>query len=246
MTKCTPINLYENEINILVVEDEVILAMSMEISLEKMGYYVSGIETDALSAVNHAKRNRPDIILMDINLGDSSGIKAANEIWKTLKIPIIFLTSYTNDKTINEALECEPYGYLIKPCKDKELKATIKMAIHKHKYFFSNQKNTSVLKDNYIFIGKDLKFNKNKAELYKNSKKIKLTKNEKKLFEVMTEKIDEVISFEQISAYIWREELYDRAKLRMLIYRLRQKLGINPFENFYESGYKLKARKEIA
>ena len=237
------IDLYDNDINILIVEDEIILAMAMQVSLEQMGYYVSGIETDAKQAIAHAKNNRPDIIIMDINLNDSSGIDAANEIWKSFKIPIVFLTSYTNDKTINKAMECEPYGYLIKPCKDKELKATIKMALHKHKYFFSSKEKLLEKDSEYIIIDENLKFDKTKTELYKNNKKVKLTKNEKKLFEVMSQKIDDVISFEQISNYIWREELYDKAKLRMLIYRLRQKLDIDPFENFYESGYKLKVSK---
>ena len=245
MSKLNKLTIEHKDTNILIVEDEIILAMAMEMSLKEMGYFVSGIETTAEKAITHAKNHRPDIVIMDINLNNSSGLDAANEIWKSFKIPIIFLTSYTNDKTINQAMLCEPYGYLIKPCRDKELKATIKMALHKHKYFFSNSQNTTST-SNYIIIDDNLKFDKSKSELFRNDEKIKLTKNEKKLFEVMSQKADEIVSFEQISIYIWREELYDMGKLRTLIYRLRQKLNTNPFENLYESGYKLKVKKDIA
>jgi len=245
LSKLNKLTLNDKDIRVLIVEDEIILAMAMEMSLQEMGYIVSGIETTATNAINHAKNNRPDIVIMDINLNDSSGIDAANEIWKSFNIPIVFLTSYTNDNTINQAMSCEPYGYLIKPCKDKELKATIKMALHKHKYFFSNKENKPK-KSKYIIIDDNLTFDIAKTELLRNGEKVKLTKNEKKLFEVMSQKAGEIVSFEQISIYIWREELYDMGKLRTLIYRLRQKLNTNPFENLYESGYKLKVKKDIA
>jgi len=246
MSKLDRFKLLDKDINVLIVEDEIILAMSMQQSLENTGYFISGIESTALTAIKHVENNKPDIVIMDINLDKSSGIDAANEIWKRFKIPIIFLTSYSNDRTMNKAMECEPYGYLIKPCKDKELKATIKMALHKHKYFFSSKKNIINSKSEYILIDENLKFDKVKVELFKKGKRVKLTKNEKKLFEVLSQKKDEVITFEQISNYIWRESLYDKAKLRMLIYRLRQKLEADPLENSYEFGYKLKVMKQIA
>lgn len=243
MTKLSNLSQNDIDISILIVEDEVILAMSMEVSLKKMGYEITGIETSASQAINHARNRLPDLVIMDINLNNSSGIDAANEIWKSLKIPIIFLTSYSNDKTINKAMECEPYGYLIKPCRDRDLKAAITMAIHKHRYFFANQKQVIKEESQYVLIEGNLIFDKTKSLLYKNDLLIKLTKNEKKLFEIMCENPNNIISFEQISMYIWREELYDMGKLRTLIYRLRQKLEFNPFENIYESGYKIKTSK---
>lgn len=246
MCKLTNLNQLDNEINVLIVEDEVVLAMALEVSLNEMGFSVSGIEINSQNAIIHAKNKLPDIVLMDINLSSSSGIQAANEIWKTLKIPIVFLTSYSNDKTIKDAMECEPYGYLLKPCRDKELKVTISMAMHKHKYFFKNKNELEVVKDKFIQINENLKFDISKSELYKNDEKIKLTKNEKKLFEIMCEKPGEIVNFERISTYIWRESIYDMGKLRTLIYRLKLKLETNPFENLYELGYKIKVAQKVA
>lgn len=246
MHNLTNLKQLDDEINVLIVEDEIVLAMALELSLSQMGFSVSGIETNTKGAILHARNNIPDIILMDINLASSSGITAANEIWKTLKIPIIFLTSYSNDKTIKEAMECEPYGYLLKPCRDKELKITINMAIHKHNFFFKNKNSYKIIENKFVYIVGNIKFNISKSELYKNNEQIKLTKNEKKLFEIMCENPGKTVNFERISTYIWRESIYDKGRLRTLIYRLKIKLGINIFENLYELGYKIKVADNIA
>lgn len=237
----------KEEINILIVEDEIVLAMAIELSLKKIGFFVSGIETSVSKAILHVQNNQPDLILMDINLNTKeTGIDAANIIWKRFKIPIIFLTSYTNDKTIKAAMECEPYGYLIKPCRDEELKASIRMAIHKHRYFFKDKNSLEQIEANFLELEGNLKFDIANSDLYKNEEKLKLTKNEKKLFEIITKNPGEIVSFKTIYAYIWREDLYDMGKLRTLIYRLRNKLHIDPFENMYEQGYKIKVLKKIA
>lgn len=243
MTK--PLNLIhkDKDINVLIVEDEIVLAMAIELSLNDMGFFVSGIETSAPKAVLHAQNHHPDIILMDINLNNSqTGIDAANIIWKKFKIPIIFLTSYTNDKTIKEALECEPYGYLIKPCRDEELKATINMALHKHRYFFKKHEEINEKKSDFIYLEDSMKFDKANSILYKNEQTIKLTKNEKKLFDLIIQSSNYNASFEKIFAYIWREDIYDLGKLRTLIYRLKLKTKTNLFENIFEQGYKLKVK----
>lgn len=247
MNKQSDLIYKDNDISVLIVEDEIILAMAIKQSLTKMGFIVTGIETASNDAVVHAQNHRPDIILMDIKLNsEKTGIDAANAIWKKFQIPIIFLTSYTNDKTMRDAMECEPYGYLIKPCRDKELKISINMALHKHRYFFDDKKNFKKNESNFLHLEENIKFDKSHSILYKNNNEIKLTKKEKKLFEIITKYPGEIVSFNTIYAYIWREDLYDMGKLRTLIYRLRGKLGINPFENMYEQGYKIKVIKDFA
>ena len=129
--------------------------------------------------------------------------------------------------------------YLIKPCKDKELHTTIQTSLNKHNYFFKN-KELFVNNDDFIFLENDFKFHKGKSILYKNNEPIKLTGNEIKLIELLSDYQKEVVSFERISSYIWRENLYDLGKLRTLIYRLKQKIGFEIVENVFESGYKLK------
>ncbi len=228
--------------SILIVEDESILALGLECSLEEFGYEVSGIETTYDTAISHAKENLPDLVIMDINLkGEKNGIDAAKHIWQECKIPIIFLTSYADDKTIKKAVLSEPYGYLIKPCREKELKATIETSIYKHNYFFKNKdslNSTSTL----VELKEEISFDKTNGIILKEQKVISLTKNEIKLFEILSDHLDQAVNFDKISDYIWREPMYDIGKLRALIYRIKKKLGIDIFENIFEYGYMLKSR----
>ena len=238
MTKL--MNFPSQTVEVLIVEDEMVLAIGMEASLEDMGYEVSGIETTAKNAVSHVSNNLPDIVIMDINLkGKESGIEAAKQIWQKHKIPIIFLTSYSDDMTVKNAMQSEPYAYLVKPCRDKELDIAIKTSLHKHNYFF---KNKEVLEENSIVeLEEGFKYDKAKKVLYSSDDKpFKLTGNEIKFFDILSEKAGEGVSFERIISFIYRDEFSDIGKLRTLVYRLRNKLKVELFENVYEFGYRLK------
>lgn len=237
-------NLLEKDISILIVEDETILAMGMKCTLEQFEYEVNDIETTGSNAINSVKQNRPDLVIMDINLkGNMSGIEAANYIWKYYKTPIIFLTSYSDKKTIKDAMRSEPYAYLIKPCRDEELIATIETTMNKHNYFFKNRHQLESQKPitKILYFEDDLSFNKAKGVLYKKDLALKLTGNECKLLEVLSDFPGEPVSFDRISDYIWRDEsTNDISKLRTLIYRLKVKIGTNLVESIFELGYKLK------
>lgn len=233
--------LINKNFDVLVVEDEPILAMAMELKLKKLGLNVSAIVGSFQHAILHAQNSFPDIAIIDINLNaKKTGIDVANYLWKNFNIPIIFLTSYYNDNILNQAMESEPYAYLIKPCRNEELKVAINTAMHKHQFFFKNKKSFKKTQDDFIYLENNHKFNRNTSELYANDEVYKLTRNEKKLFEILTKEPGKVVSFDTIFNFIWREDVYDLSKLRSLIYRLKTKLGFNPFENLYEEGYRVK------
>jgi DNA-binding response OmpR family regulator len=228
------------EISILIIEDEIILALGLKETLKSFGYSVLGIETSIQGVKEQLNKSLPTLAIVDIKLkGLNDGIEIAKYLWQIKKIPIIFLTSYCDEKTIQKTLSCEPYGYLIKPCKDKELHTTIQTSLNKHNYFFKN-KDVIENNTNYIYLENNLKFNRAKTILYKNNEPIKLTKNESKIIELLSDYPKEAVSFERISTYIWRESIYDLGRLRTLIYRLKQKVGTEIIESVFESGYKLK------
>lgn len=238
-------NFYKGETKVLIVEDESVLALGMEYSLEEFGYEVSGIETTAQGAISHVFENKPDIVLMDIKLkGTQTGIDAAKQIWNSTKIPVVFLTSYSDDKTIQNAMLSEPYGYLIKPCRDEELKVAIKTALHKHNYFFKNRDSLqNKIESKLLIMCEDgFIYDKGKNLLFKNEEVVKLTGNEVKLFDILSNYPNEPVSFERISSFIWRDEDSEIGKLRTLIYRIKNKLGVNLIENIFELGYKLKIK----
>ena len=118
---------------ILVVEDESIVSRDIQQSLKRLGYEIVGTADNSEKAIDIARSERPDLILMDIMLkGDVNGITTAEIIKNELSIPIIFLTAYADDATLSKAKVTEPQAYLIKPFKEQELHSAIEMAIYKH------------------------------------------------------------------------------------------------------------------
>ena len=119
--------------SVLVVEDESIVSKDIQYSLKKLGYEVVGSASTGVKAVELALDLKPNVILMDIMLkGDMSGIEASAKIKEALNIPVIFLTAYADEKTLEKAKVTEPYAYIIKPFKEIDLHTSIEMALYKH------------------------------------------------------------------------------------------------------------------
>ena len=118
---------------VLVVEDESIVSKDIQYSLKKLGYEVVGSSATGAKAIELALDLKPNVVLMDIMLkGDINGIEASAEIKKSLNIPIIFLTAYADENTLEKAKITEPYAYILKPFKEIDLHTSIEMALYKH------------------------------------------------------------------------------------------------------------------
>ncbi|MBI1932490.1 MAG: response regulator [Ignavibacteriales bacterium] len=119
---------------ILVVEDEIIIAMEIAERLKAMGYEVMRIVSNGQMAIENAIREEPDLILMDIMIqGEIDGIETATKIRSFSDIPVIYLTANADDSTLQRAKVSDAFGYLIKPFEERELNTTIEMALYKHK-----------------------------------------------------------------------------------------------------------------
>ena len=120
-------------IDILIVEDELLIAENLAMKLKTLEYNVTDIVSSGKAAIKKVNSQNPSLILMDIAIkGDLDGIQTAEAIRLTHDIPIIFLTAYADDKTLERASKTGCYGYILKPFKDRELHAAIKMALNKH------------------------------------------------------------------------------------------------------------------
>lgn len=129
--KTTPTEM--SKTNILVVEDESIVAKDIQQSLKKLGYNVIGICSNGEDAIKKAEEEKPHLVFMDIMLkGEMSGIEAANHIREKMNIPVIYLTAYADESTLSRAKVTEPYGYIIKPFKEIDLHTSVEMALYKH------------------------------------------------------------------------------------------------------------------
>src|SRR5438309_8784018 len=137
---------------ILIVEDEAIVAEDISESLARLGYRQTTIVDSGKEAVEMAAQIHPGLVLMDIKLkGAMDGIEAAHEIRRRLRVPIIYLSANADPKTVERARMTEPFGYLIKPYNELELRSTIEMALYKHQTELrlreSERWHTSILRD---------------------------------------------------------------------------------------------------
>jgi len=122
------------ETRILVVEDDSASARLIEMTLKSLGYAVPAVVSSGEEAIKKAGEVHPDLVLMDIRLkGDMDGVQAAEEICARFNIPVVYLTAYADDDTLQRAKITEPYGYILKPFQKGELNTTIDIALYKHR-----------------------------------------------------------------------------------------------------------------
>jgi PAS domain S-box-containing protein len=118
---------------ILIVEDNAIVAADIKSRVQQLGYKVTGCIPRGENVLNTIELERPSLILMDIKLkGEMSGIEAAAAVQDKYDIPVIYLTSYTDDATLAQAKQTDPYGYIVKPFEDQDLRTLIELSLHKH------------------------------------------------------------------------------------------------------------------
>lgn len=121
-------------VQIMVVEDERIVAESLRRRLQALGYVVPVVVASGEKAVQQAEGFLPDLVLMDISLeGQMDGVEAASRIRDQFRIPVVYLTAYSNAEVLERAKITEPLGFILKPFDDRELQVVIEMALYKNK-----------------------------------------------------------------------------------------------------------------
>lgn len=143
-------------LRILIVEDEPIIADEIAATIEDLGYQVAAKVIHAAEVNTVFQESEPDIVLMDINLGQGAdGIQLAAELKRQKEVPLIFLTSYTDTGTIDRAKKVNPDGYIVKPFDEKELQIAIEIAFHRFdqvKEKHTGEKPDSYLVNKHLFI----------------------------------------------------------------------------------------------
>jgi CheY-like chemotaxis protein len=127
-------------LSIMIVEDEAIIAKNIKRSLTKNGFTVTSVVNSADQAIANAEKDKPDLVLMDIHLkGEKDGVYASEQIWKNFKIPIVFLTAHSDKETFNQAKTTLPFGYVTKPFNESQLCMAVEIAALKDKSFKREQ-----------------------------------------------------------------------------------------------------------
>jgi len=119
---------------VMIVEDEAIIAKDIKHTLKNFGYDVTKTAFSGEEAIELIPQYKPDLLIIDIMLnGSIDGIQLASKIQEEHDIPIIYLTAYADDEMLKRAKITEPYGYIIKPLEDRELRTTVEIALYKHR-----------------------------------------------------------------------------------------------------------------
>jgi signal transduction histidine kinase len=124
-------NVTQNKV--LIVEDERIVALDLQYQLRRLGYTVSDVASSGEEALRRTEKTRPDVVLMDIRLGGTlDGVETAEILRDQFDVPVVFLTAYADDRTLQRAKASEPFGYLLKPFEERELQIAIELALYRH------------------------------------------------------------------------------------------------------------------
>jgi len=219
---------------ILIAEDDLASAEYLKLILEESGYKIASIVDTGLEAIEEYKKIRPDLVLMDVMLKDKiSGCEAALKIKHLYNdAKIIFLTAYFSDEIIQYAVESEAFGYLIKPYREGEIIATLKLALS-YKYGEKKVPNSDIIElDNGYSYHIQLK------RLFKENKEVSLGKKALKLMEILVKNKNSSVSNEQICSFIWGENRSD-CTIRSLIHRIRIVVGSETIKNINGRGYEI-------
>ncbi len=225
------------EINILIVEDESIVAMEIESYVEKLGYFVVDTCSNSKDAFKIVTEHPIDIILMDICIkGELDGVETASIIKKSHpNIEIIFLTAHLDDYNVDRAIEINPTAYLSKPFNREELRVFLKIALRK----ISKDTSADLGKQHNIILDYEFSYNPLNHTLYCCQEIINLTKKENELLELFIDNKNSIVDFYTIENTIWPDKETNTNTIRTLVKRLRQKLKHKFIETVSSRGYKL-------
>lgn len=225
------------EINILIVEDESIVAIEIESYIKKLGYSVAAICSNAKDVFTVISEQKIDIILMDICIkGELDGVETATLIKKSHpQIEIIFLTAHLDDYNVDRAIEIDPTAYLSKPFNREELRVFLKIALRRA------DKGSTLYEEHkhHIILDDEFSYDPSNYTLYCCHEIIHLTKKECDLLKLLIENKNNLVDFYTIENTIWADKISNTNTIRTLVKRLRQKLKHKFIETVSARGYRL-------
>ncbi len=218
---------------IMIVEDDLVSAEYLKEILLQKNYEIVAMVDSGADAISFCKKLKPDIILMDIMLKDNiSGSEAALDLYHDhCPSKIIFVTAYADDEMLEYAAESKAYGYILKPYREQEIFATIKLALA-HTQKEHNQEYDA----DTVRLQKGYEFNLKTKRLYKNKVEIPLAKKKRRLIEILVKNKNSSVSNEQICRFVWGNN-QNYSTLRSLIYRIRTVTGDELIKSVNGLGY---------
>jgi DNA-binding response OmpR family regulator len=217
---------------VLIVEDESIVAMEINAFITQLGYEVIGIVNTIEKACNVIKTHCPFVVLMDITLGRDDGIEGAQQLQQQCQSAIIYLTAYSDEATIERAAQTHPSGYLIKPFNRKELAAALRIA-------YIRYQSQPIISRGDVILDTDYTYESQSGELYCLGECVHLTRREQELLALLMRHSHATVDLYTIENTIWPEKAPNENTRRALVSRLRAKLGQRFIETVSGVGYRI-------
>jgi len=213
--------------SILVVEDEILVAMEIASCVKKNGFDLCGVANNPEEAYRLAHKYKPQIIIMDINLGaQESGVDIAKNLNRNIDSAIIYLTAYHDKNTLEEVAKTQFVQYIIKPYKQTELISTLKLTALRCQTYSDN-------------LGHGYSYNPHTRELTCKESIINLSHKESQLFNLLYLAKGSLVSAEVIDYEIWPQKIVTDTTRRTLLHRLRQKILNLEVKKESNVGYRL-------
>jgi len=222
---------------ILIVEDELITQRYIKNTMQNINIEVIGATDNAEDTIEILKNNQCDMILMDINIrGQKDGILLAKDILRDRELPILFISAYNDDETLDEILEFSSDGFISKPFTSRELEIAVQVS---YKAFINRQKN----RDSLLSVDRDIRltetdiFSQKDKILYHNNIAIKFTHHQQLLIELLIKNLHHTVSKEEIIVTIWHKEDISDSAIRTLIYSIRKLVPTLSIKSHSKIGY---------
>lgn len=222
--------------NILIVEDESLVALELCRFVRNLGYNPSASVSNAAKAIEVVHSQKIDLVLMDVYIkGNMDGISCAKEIKASKNIPLIYISAFSDDATLERAIETNPTTYLIKPFNTKELEVAIKIALKRSRRSSDNEK----IHVGDIVLNEDFSYDTTSSELILLGENIHLTNQERKLLKLLINSKNTVVSIYEIENELWPDKESNENTRRALVARLRSKLNYQFIQTIHSIGYKI-------
>ncbi len=239
---------------VMIVEDEMLTQRHLKNILNNLGVKVVGCFDNAADARAALTRDSCDMILMDISIkGPEDGIQFSRSILQQYAIPIVFISAYSDEETLEEVLDLSPYGFITKPFGAKDVEVAMGVA---YKRFHADgikraiakataSSSSSASRTEVVQIDNVYRFDMQAEILYKDNKPVHLNKKQTRLIKMLVEYRNQVIDYETIINEVWPDGVVASSSLRTLVYSIRQLLSGFPIESYSKIGYGLKTHSRL-
>lgn len=226
---------------ILVVEDEIFASKYLLEILRSLGFKDISEATNAKDALKIVQSKKIDLVFMDINIqGPKDGMQCAQILNKEYFIPVVYSTAYGDQETLDEAMQSNAYGYLIKPFEQEDVQAVlsiVKRLLVSHAQLENKEEKTSLDED--LSLGDRLTYNFEHKTLQRANKSIVLTAKELDVLDLFCKNKNQNISYELLKSGAWDDTNISNSTVRDTVSRLKKKVPELPIKNIMNYGYVL-------